>query len=184
MGKRVITGEAFNKLLRWLDPDPDKAGEKYELIRFRLIGIFSAKGCYDAEDLADETINVVASKSDWLIENYKGDKALYFYAVAKKIYLERVKPRPKPPPSPPLPDHTEIERVGGCLDQCLEELSTADRALVLRYQEGERQDRIKNRKRLAEELGISTNALRIKVCHIHSHLRRCIQQCLKELPES
>lgn len=183
MGKRAITEEAFDKLLRWLDPDRDMAGERYEVIRRRLIGIFSAKGCYEAEDLADETINIVASKSDWLIENYKGDKVFYFFAVAKKIYLERIKPHPKPPPLPAPPDRVEIERMSGCLDQCLAELSAADRMLVLRYQEGERQDRIKNRKLLAKELGISTNALRIKVFHIHSHLRRCIQQRLKELPE-
>lgn len=182
MGKRAITEEAFDKLLRWLDPDRDKAGEKYEVIRLRLIGIFSAKGCYDAEDLADETINVVASKIDWLIENFKGDKALYFYAVAKKIYLERLKPRPKPPPPPPPPDD-EIERVAGCLDRCLHELPAADRQLVLRYHEGKGQDRIKSRKLIAEELEISPNALRIKVCHIHSRLRRCLQQLLKELPK-
>jgi DNA-directed RNA polymerase specialized sigma24 family protein len=183
MSKRAITEEAFDKLLRWLDPDRDMAGERYEVIRRRLVGIFSAKGCYEAEDLADETINVVASKSDWLIENYNGDKAVYFFAVAKKIYLERIKPRPKPLPPPAPPDRVEIERVSGCLDQCLEELPAAERKLVLQYQEGERQDRIKNRKRLAEELGISTNALRIKVFYIHSDLRRCIQQRLKELPE-
>jgi DNA-directed RNA polymerase specialized sigma24 family protein len=86
--------ETFEKLLRWLDTNRDKAGEKYEKIRTRLIRIFTCRGCGDVEDLADETINVVASKIDWLCENYKGDPALFFYGVAKNIYHEQFKKKP------------------------------------------------------------------------------------------
>jgi len=170
--------EAFDKLLRWLDPDRDKAGEKYERIRFRLIRILAAKGCYDAEDLADQTINIVASKIDWLLENYEGDPTLYFYAVGKKIFLEYLKKKPRPVTLPPAPDSSEIEHVSNCLDRCLEELPTQERQLALRYQEGEKRERSTNRKRLADELGISVNALRIKMYHIHSKLRESMEQRL------
>ena len=88
------TQEDFEKLWRWLDPDRDKAGEKYERIRRRLIAVFASRGCCDTEDLADKTINVVTSKIDWLVENYVGDPAPYFYAVAKNIFLESIKPKP------------------------------------------------------------------------------------------
>ena len=173
------TKESFAKLLRWLDPDWERAGERYEKIRTRLIKIFSAKGCWVAEDLADRTINVVAGKIDWLLENFTGDPALYFYAVGKKIFLEWLKKNP-PPDIPPIrPENPEIERLSCCLDQCLGELSVADRTLVMQYHEGEKQERIRNRKRLAEELGISPNALRIKVCHIHSRLRQFMDRLLK-----
>lgn len=177
------TKENFAKLLSWLDPDWDRAGERYEKIRNRLIKIFAAKGCWAAEDLADRTINVVASKMDGLLDNYQGDPALYFYAVGKKIFLEWRKKNllPRMPPAPP--DNSEIERLSGCLDQCLLELTGDDRKLVLRYHEGEKQERISNRKRLAEELEMSPNALRIKVCHIHSRLRQFMEQRLEQFPD-
>lgn len=178
--KNPPTKETFDKLLGWLDPDREQAGVKYQKIQARLIGIFSCKGCFEAEDLADETINVVASKIEGLLERYEGDRALYFYAVAKKIYLEKIKPKPTRFIPPTELDYSERERMGSCLDKCLEQLSSADRKLVIRYHEDDKGARIQNRKMIAEELNISINALRIKVCHIHSRLKRCIEKHLEE----
>jgi len=172
--------EAFEKLLRWLDPDREKAGEKHEKIRFRLIKIFVCRGCHEAEDLADQTINVVLSKIDWLVANYVGEPGLYFYAVAKKIHLEQLKKRPFPNLPPPDPEPPELEQVCSYLDDCLDNLPSAERDMVLRYHEGDKQEKIQNRKKLAEELKISRNALRIKVCHIHSRLRECVERRLQE----
>ena len=180
MTKRVPTMEAFEKLLRWLDPDREKAGEKHEKIRFRLIKIFVCRGCHEAEDLADQTINVVLSKIDWLVANYVGEPGLYFYAVAKKIHLEQLKKRPFPNLPPPDPEPPELEQVCSYLDDCLDNLPSAERDMVLRYHEGDKQEKIQNRKKLAEELKISRNALRIKVCHIHSRLRECVERRLQE----
>ena len=179
---QVPTKEAFDKLLRWLDPDRDKAGEKYERIRFRLIRILAAKGCAEPEDLADKTINIVAGKIDSLLESYVGDPALYFYAVAKKIFLEQLKKKPLPNTPPPDPNPTELEHVCGLLDLCLDELPAVDKDTTLRYQEGEKGERIKNRKQLAQELGISLNALRIKVFYIHARLRQCMELRLQQFP--
>jgi hypothetical protein len=175
------TQEAFDKLLSWLDPDRDLAAEKYRRIYLRLVRIFAAKGCVDEGNLADQTVNVVALKIDWLIENYVGDPALYFYGVANKIFLEQ-RPR-KPPPVPPQPpDNTQIERRCHCLERCLEtDASPEERRLVIRYHEGEGRDRIENRKGMAEELGITVNALRIRICHIQARLRPCIEECLRQL---
>ena len=182
MNKGGPTQEDFDRLLRWLDPDRDKAGEKYEKIRRRLIGIFSSRGCSDTDDLTDRTINVVISKIDWLLENYVGDPAIYFYAVAKKIYLEDRKKKPPPVVPPPDPQPPEVERLSDCLDACLDELLPAERDLILRYHQFERQEKIQHRKRLAEELKLSRNALRIKVCKIHSRLKTCIELRLQEQP--
>jgi hypothetical protein len=182
--KTGLTPDAFEKLLRWLDPDRDKAGEKYEKIRLRLIRTFSCRGCgYDSDDLADETVNVVASKIDWLVANYQGDPALYFYGVAKKIHLEYLKTRPLPEP-PPLPDKSEIEQQCDCLERCLDqEFTPAERDLVLRYHEKEKGEKIRTRKEICGQLGISINALRIRVYHLHSRLRPCIEECLRHILE-
>ena len=175
------TQDNFEKLLRWLDPDRDKAGEKYEKIRLRLMRVLSSRGCYEVDVLVDKTINIVTSKIDWLTENYVGDPALYFYAVGRNVYLEWLKtqrPHNPPPPDPDPPD----ERLAKYLDDCLDQLLPTERDLVLRYHEFEKQEKIRNRKKLAEGLQLSSNALRIKVCHIHARLRKCLELRLRDEP--
>ena len=172
--------EAFEKLLLWFSPDREQAAKKYQTIQFRLIRIFAAKGCCDPEDLADQSFNVASLKVNWLLENYVGDPAHYLYGIARKIFLEQ-KPHPAPPPMDP-PDIDELERRSTCLDRCLDDVTTSDeRRLVIQYHEQEKRERIETRRRLAEELGITINALRIKVCHIQARLRPCLQECLKLL---
>ena len=173
--------EALKKLLAWLDPDREKAAEKYHRIHSRIVKILAARGCYAAEDLADETFNVVTSQIDRLIETYQGDPALYFYGVAKRIYqewLKTLKRRATPPP--PTPDNRQLEFRCECLQKCLKELLTPEEAtLVVRYHDGEGKQRIENRKAMAEELGISINALRIRICHLQARLRPCIEEYVK-----
>jgi hypothetical protein len=41
----VLTQDAFDKLLNWLDSDRERAGQKYETIRLRLIKIFTCRRC-------------------------------------------------------------------------------------------------------------------------------------------
>ncbi len=173
--------EAFNKLLAWLNADRNRAAERYQRIQFRLIKIFAAKGCVDPESLADETLNAICQKIDSLLANYSGNPDLYFYGVAKKIFLEQI---PKPFSLPALVDNSEIEIRCGCLEQCLKTAASADeRSWVLRYHDGEGRQRIENRKKLAEELGITINALRIRIFHIQTRLRPCIEECLEKIAE-
>ena len=84
----VLTQDAFDTLLSWLDSDRDRAGTKYETIRLRLIKSFTCRGCWEAEELADETINRVVSRVPELAGEYRGDPALYFYGVSQRIQLE------------------------------------------------------------------------------------------------
>lgn len=84
----VISQEAFDTMLDWLDADRERAGCKYEAIRLRLIKIFTCRGCQAAEELADETINRVIGRIVEIANGYRGDPALYFYGVAQKVFLE------------------------------------------------------------------------------------------------
>ena len=59
-----------------------------EAIRRRLIRLFASRGSNNPEELADETIDRVASKSPQLIDKYAGDPSAYFYGVAKYVWLE------------------------------------------------------------------------------------------------
>jgi hypothetical protein len=81
----VLSQEAFDSCLAWLDPDRERAGEKYEEIRRKLISDFVCRECIDPEGLADETIDRVIYDLPEIAGTYVGDPALYFYAVAQRL---------------------------------------------------------------------------------------------------
>jgi len=178
----VLTQEGFDVPLGWLDPDRERAGSRYEAIRLRLIKIFTCRGCAEAEDLADETINRVAAKVADLAPGYQGDPALYFYGVANKVFLEYLRRRPVIE-APPLREASEdIEAEYACLERCMEQLPPESRRLVLEYYQEEKRAKINRRRKLAEELGIAVNALRIRAHRIRQQLQQCVQVCLEEAP--
>lgn len=176
----LLTQEAFDALLAWLDPNREKAGEKYECIRLRLIKIFACRGCYEPEDLADETINRVSKRLKEIASTYSGDPARYFYGVANKVHLEHVRRKPLPvPPAPPEPSE-DIEKEFECLERCIQQLTANNRELVLQYYQQEKRAKIDHRKILADQLGIALNALRIRACRIRASLQKCVQSCVTE----
>lgn len=178
MNKRwILTQESFDRLLNWLSTDRELAGEKYERIRLALIKIFARRGCSQAEQLADETINRVVSKVPELTGNYSGEHAAYFYAVAQKLILEQLKKRNREitleveiPVQPPDDDDP-------CLVECLGKIEPESRWLILEYYQATRQVKIDNRKVLASRLNITTSTLRMRVSRIKDHLKKCILEC-------
>jgi DNA-directed RNA polymerase specialized sigma24 family protein len=175
----TLTQEAFDGLLAWLGSNREEAGEKYEEIRRKLILIFASRGCQAPEELADETINRATEKLPELTENYVGDKALYFYGIAKRVWLENLKSKTNPAPPPPLDPDDEPERRHQCLERCLLKLDQPDRNLVIEYYSREKRAKIELRKVMAAQLGLSDNALKIKMCRLRSKLHECVKECLK-----
>ena len=177
--ERTLTQDNFDALLAWFDSDREQAGEKYEDIHRRLIKIFTSRGCLAAEDLADETINRVAARVRDLAGSYTGDPALYFFGVAKKVLQEYFKKRPEPPPPVEPPENVEQEHF--CLELCMGRLPPQNRDIVLGYYQEERQAKIDHRKTMAEKLGITTGALRIRAHRIRLMIHECLLRCLKEM---
>jgi len=179
--QRDTTQESFDRLLAWLDDNHDQAGKKYELIRNRLIKVFTCRGCGEAEDLADETISRVTAKVFEIAPTYEGEPILYFYGVARKVHHEWLRRQNRPVPEIPIKE-ADDERVYECLDRCMKTVPEKNRELVLRYYENEKKAKIDERKTIAQELGIGINALRIKAHRIRQILRKCVKSCVDELP--
>lgn len=182
----------FDALLTWLDPDRESAGRKYEEIRHSLIVIFEWRGYCDAEDLADETITRVINKVPEIVEGYTGDPALYFYAVAKRLAFEVVRrshnkgeiENLEKVPEPAVKDEPRNrEAEFNCLDKCLNELSPADRELILLYYQQD-QPKIDYRRELARRYDLAPNALRVKVHRIRTTLHACMNKCLGRRSDS
>lgn len=176
------TQEAFNKLLAWLDADREQAGRKYQQIQLRLIGIFSSHGCIEPEKLADETIDRVTAKINWLEENYVGEPTRYFCGVARNVLKEDLRGRVAP--RMPFQHERDLDEIVqqkyDCLDRCMSELPTRNQLLVLAYYEEEGHAKIVSRKKLAADYGLTMKALRLRVFHIRVRLSECLKTCLSE----
>jgi hypothetical protein len=68
-----------------------------------------------------------------------------------------------------------------CLMRCLQFLAREKREMILDYHVYEGHDKIEQHKIMAQELGISKGALRLRAHHIRSGLETCVQQCVENL---
>ncbi len=179
--KHELDQIAFDELLSWLDSNRDKAALRYETIHLGLLKILSYWGCNKAEEAADETINRVAAKVPAIRNKYQGDPARYFYAVARNVLLEYRRESQKLLPlidqlhSTPNPEPTD-ELAYQCVESCMQKLDSNDRELLLRYVE---QDTPEQRKNLAKSLGITRNALRVRVSRIVLRVKKCVNKCMQ-----
>lgn len=182
--KWELNHEAFEKLLRWLDKDRNLAAEKYEAIRLRLIKILTYKGCFEAEELVDETFNRVNKKIDWLLENYKGEPSLYFLAVANNIFLEFIKKPRHEELSENLFQKKAVEEdfqpEYECLQKCLQTLNDSQREFILNYYQGEKSAKIDNRKKITTDLGKGVISVRVQAFRLRKKLQKCVLECLRK----
>jgi RNA polymerase sigma factor (sigma-70 family) len=184
----VLNQSAFKALLACLDPDQERAGQKYENIRHALITFFECRRSLSPEDLADETINRVARRLSEGKQIYSENPASYFYGVAHNVLkehwerpapasasLDELSPSRDPSHDPNRRDEGQLEREQRerqleCLEQCLGGLATKDRELISAYYQGEASVKIKNRKSLAEKLGVPISALRLRALRFREKL--------------
>lgn len=181
--ERDPTKEEFKKLLLWLNPDPNHDGSDYTLIQSRLTRIFTSRGCADPETLAVEVLNRVAVRIATLKLNYDDPlRCCYGFVdnVCHEYFREkRIEDAAEPPPKPRPAE--ELEREDACLEECLREFCVGDRDTVVRYFQGEKSARIAGRKKLAEELHLTANALRIQAHRHRRKLNQCLQLCLEKI---
>ena len=175
---QALRQEDFESLLRWLDSDPDRAGELYEKIRWRLIAILASRACRIPEELADETIDRVARRVADIRDSYIGDKGIYFLGVMNNVHHEYLK---RPALRPVVESREDVEtkeRLHLCLERCLDKLAPHSRQMIERYYAQDKRSKIDLRRRIARELGISATSLRVRALRIREKLQTCIEQCL------
>jgi DNA-directed RNA polymerase specialized sigma24 family protein len=186
----TLTKEAFEQLLASLDANRDRAGQKYENLRRKLIEFFEARGSNSPADHTDETINRVARRiaEGEEIASLEG----YFYGVARLLLKETLRARDRDPialelaslPTNAVDDEAherrrrEEEQRVKCFEECLSKLFSIHRILIVEYYREEKGVKIEQRKRQAEALGMSLNALRCRACRIRVDLAQCINSCM------
>jgi DNA-directed RNA polymerase specialized sigma24 family protein len=175
---RGLTADAFEVLLRSLDPDRDHAGTLYEELRERMEGLLRWWGSSNPADLADRTLDRVARKLAEGAQIRPGSFGAYVRSVARMIFYESHRERIEPlgDQELPLPETEEsMEASLRCLDRCLDTLPKPDRRLVLRYYDSGAEER----RRIAGELQISMVALRLRTLRLRGRLEGCVTACLE-----
>lgn len=177
--------DPFDLFLSSLSSDRDTAEKKLKDIRRRLVIMLDCRGCTCSEDLADEAMLRFAHRLPKMDPPFTGDVIPYLYTVAYNLYLEYVDKQFLPLPDDvtelPAPNEDAVntkEQLYECLDACLDGMDPRRRELVLDYYRLDKQSKIDLRKSLAQELGISVNALRIRLHNIRTGLEKCIEHCL------
>jgi DNA-directed RNA polymerase specialized sigma24 family protein len=194
----VVTQGAFDRLLAELDPERERAGEKYELIREKLLKFFQWRGCSfnTAEEYTDRTIDRVARKIEEGAEVHAQNPYLYFHGIAVNVLrehwkrvekaevetLDELAPAQTPTVNPVAVREAEEARVEQearleCLSECVNGLSAEQREMIIEYHQGEGGAKIARRKELAERLKLPLNALRIRMFRLRGELEECINGC-------
>jgi len=182
--KWSLTQEAFDKLLVALGGDRDSAAQKYLEIKSNLMRFFEWRGCPFPEDHADETINRIAKRvaEGEEILNYSG----YALGVARLLLLEINKGRQREQlalaeigqASEFYEEEEDGEKRLVCLRSCLGTLSTDNRELIIEYYQGEKGEKIQNRKKLMNRFGIPVNTLRMRALRLRERLQSCVEECV------
>jgi DNA-directed RNA polymerase specialized sigma24 family protein len=187
-----LDAAAFDRLLHWLDGGFDSEGQKYIEMRRRLVAYFDRKNCSAPEELADETLNRVARRLHEEGITEAETPAKYCYIVARFVFMESVRRMQQEqklrgelgwlaqsvsPATQEIDDR--YERMLECMRTCIKSLDSGKQELILSYYTGKQRQKIENRKRFADRLGITTNALSIRACRIRDELENCVRQCLK-----
>src|SRR5262245_42528417 len=183
----ILTQNAFRKLLQWFDSDENSEGANYLEIRRRLVSYFDRKGCSSPEELADETLNRVARRLEEEGSITTDAPARYCYIVARFVLLEwlRVKKKHESLDEQQAmliaeSDHhkQDVEKRSEHLERCMRNLTDEERTLIVGYYQGEQRIKIDNRRKIAEKLGVSMNALSIRACRIRDKLESCMSRLI------
>jgi DNA-directed RNA polymerase specialized sigma24 family protein len=186
----VLTSLAFDRLLQWLDDGVDSHGERYLEMRRRLVSYFDRRQRRTADDLADETLSRIARtlQEEGVIETTP--PARYCYVMARFVLLEDVRRQRKVlrlhseaavaaraaslvEPNGRLT--TEEERLED-FERRLEKLPLEQRELVVEYYGHAQRQGIDHRRRMAERLGITRNALGIRAFRIREALMKLCEE--------
>jgi DNA-directed RNA polymerase specialized sigma24 family protein len=151
----------------------------------RLTSYFDRKNCASPQDLADETLIRVARRLQEEGEITGQTPAHYCYTVARFVFLEHYRKAgssvtvaaDEVPASAGSNSTNDDAGMLRCLEECLNRLESDQRKMILEYYQGERRVKIALRRKLADRLGLTMNALTIRACRIRDRLEACVRAC-------
>ena len=185
--KWSLDRDAFERLLSALGSDREAASREYEALRRRLIHFFDWRGARAPDVLADQTLDRLARKLE------EGEAVAnidaYVRAIARFVLQEWVRQSMREQTAlealarmPPVAVAPSADVDTPCLQRCVAELPEESRVLIVAYYEGEGQVHLRERKVLADRLGLTYAALKKRAHRIRNRLEACIAACGENKP--
>jgi DNA-directed RNA polymerase specialized sigma24 family protein len=190
----ALTQESIDKLLAHLGEDHETAGRAYQELRGKLIIFFEGHRCTDAGELADVTLNRVARK---LCEGEIILKPMLYALSVARFVLSEYWRRPEKSAVPLDQSNQEFEndfsthvenaraqheaemRREECMRRCLMQLPDPQRKLLIDYYSCEKGSLVDQRRKMAERLRITPNALSIQIHRLRGKLIDSLEEYLK-----
>lgn len=190
----ILTADRFALLLDRLESPDRSPSERYEELRERITRILLWKGC--AESQADALADVVLDRIAFKIAHGEVVTNLFAYAagIARFVWLEHRRKMREDAAGDDLPEvavaaefaEDDADRRLACLRRCLEKGSSTgeDRRLILDYYDAEPgTSPVMHRRRLAESLGLTMNAMHVRACRLRARLEKCINHCMEPVSD-
>jgi DNA-directed RNA polymerase specialized sigma24 family protein len=189
-----LTPLAFSRLLEWLDDGADSHGERYLEMHRRLVSYFERRNRRAADELADETLRRIGGTLEQTGTIRTTPPARYCYVVARFVLLEDLRREPRHiqfDDARPVVAAQAVALAGSdslttdeqrldCLDRGLQRLHADERELIVEYYRNAPRQAAEHRRRMAERMGISKNALGIRALRIRERLMTSVMSCRKE----
>ncbi len=160
------------RLLAVLDPDPDRAQERYALLREDLKRFFEYRGCQTAEDEAHTVLRRGMQRISDGAEVFAADPRGYFFGIARHVLQEDWKRNREEHLEPEdwsthASTSREFQQVEArlTLQKCLGALDREERMLIVKYHTGDREN-------LSRELGLTMEGLRTRVHRIRRKIEK------------
>jgi RNA polymerase sigma factor (sigma-70 family) len=191
----ILTQEAMDLLLARLHANREEAGVRYQDLRGKLTIYFEGRRCCNAEELTDETLNRLACKLA------SGESILdlnrYALGVARYVLKENQR-RPEScaiqfdnlPPEYDLQvarkansaalEAEEREWREEMMRRCLQEMPQHERELLNEYYQCEKNGRSEHRRKIAERLGMTPNALYLHIHRLRGRLFDRLERYIKQ----
>ena len=152
-----------------------------------MLSYFRRHGVSDPLSLADEVIIRVTKKVEEVAPTYVGNPVHYFLAVARYVLAELWRQPLQVELAEDLPALSASEASAmkelllQSLEQCWTHLSPQEQNILLRYYlETTAQTVRQSREELAQDLGLTVNALRVMTHRLRGRLRRCVKNLVEK----
>ena len=178
-----MSTNSLETLLMGLAAEPDDAAEAYRIVHARLTRFFNLKNMADPATMADEVMDrlaaSMASRGAAEIES----PAAFALGIARHLLQEewrrlaREKEAIREWTGTVRTEHDhEKELTMASLDNCLGRMPAAKREMLQAYYGWTGAEKIAHHRRMADELGLTVNALRNRLLRARTELLTCLRQ--------
>jgi DNA-directed RNA polymerase specialized sigma24 family protein len=178
-----MSANSLETLLMALAAEPDDAAKAYRIVHARLMRFFSLKNMADPGAMADEVMDRLAASLATRGAEQIGSPAAFALGIARHLLQEewrrlaREKEAIREWTAVARSEHDdEKELTMASLDQCLRRMPAAKRELLHSYYAWTGAEKIAHHRRMADELGLTVNALRNRLLRARTELLACLRQ--------